>query len=33
LAAGALVIGVAPIGRLQVRSGVDHASLELKGEF
>lgn len=33
VAAGALVIGIAPIGRLRVRSGVDRASLELSGEF
>ena len=33
LAAGALVLGFAPIGRLQVRAGVHRASLELKGEF
>lgn len=33
IAAGALVIGIAPIGRLRLRSGVDRASLELSGEF
>ena len=33
VAAGALVVGFTPIGRFQVRSGVDRASLELKGEF
>lgn len=30
---GALVIGLGPIGRLQMRSGVDRASLELSGVF
>jgi hypothetical protein len=33
LAAGALVVGLGQIARLQVRSGVDRASLELTGEF
>lgn len=33
IAAGAAVIGLGPIGRLQLRSGVDRAALELRGEF
>ena len=33
LALGAAVIGFAPIGQLELRSGADHALLQFKGEF
>jgi hypothetical protein len=33
VAAGALVVGLGPIGHLQVRAGADHALLQLKGRF